>query len=47
MEEIREREILYDFTHMWNQKSINETKTNIDKENRLVVTRREGGWGGD
>ena len=42
-----EEQIPYDFTYMWNLK--NKTKQNknklIDTENRLLVTRREGGWG--
>ena len=35
----RERQMLYDFTHMW---KINK---HIDKENRLVFTRGEGSGG--
>ena len=38
---VRERQILYDFTYMWNLN--NKTKL-IDTENRLVVARGEGGW---
>ena len=32
-------EKLHDFTHIWKKNK------HMDKENRLVVTRREGGWG--
>ena len=35
----RERQTLRDFTHMW------KMNKHTDKENRLVVTRGEGGWG--
>ena len=35
----RERQTLYDFIHMW---KINK---HTDKENKLVGTRGEGGWG--
>ena len=42
----RERQIPYDFTHMWNIKknvSTNETKQkHLRTENRVVVTRRQG-----
>ena len=44
----RERQIPYDFTYMWNL--IKQTKQNknklIDTENRLVITRGEGGYWG-
>ena len=47
----RERQIPYDFTHMWNlnnnktNKQKNKTKTNLDTENGLEVTRREEAGG--
>lgn len=49
LSEINQRKITVDFTCMWNLKNIkkqtNETKL-TDIENRLIVTRGEGGWGG-
>ena len=46
----RERQILYSFTYMWNL----ENKTNkqngnrlIDTENKLMISRWEGGWWGN
>ena len=42
----RKRQILYDFTHMWNIfKNKQNTHTHMDTENRLVVTRGKGDWG--
>ena len=40
---VTERQLPYDFTYMWNLK-INEQHRNrlIDRENKLVVARREG-----
>lgn len=39
LSEISQRQTLYDFTHMWKKNK------HMDKENRLVVTRGERGWG--
>ena len=41
----QERQILYDFTHIWNLK--NQIKQNIlmDTENKLVAIKGEGTWG--
>ena len=43
----RERQILYDFTHIWNLKDkINKQSKNrlIDTKNKLMVARWVGGW---
>ena len=48
---VRERQIPYGFTHMWNQwtKKTNKQNRNrfIDTEKRLTAVRGEEGWGLD
>ena len=44
-----ERQTLYNLTHMWNikRRKKKKPKTQLtDSENRLVVTRGRGRWGG-
>ena len=46
MKQVRERQILYDLTHMWNLKNkINKTNGLIGAENRLLGA-GGGGWFG-
>ena len=45
---LRERQMPYNFTHMWNLKKINQQQTRnilIDTENRLMIAREERVWG--
>ena len=41
----QERQILYDFTHIWNLKKQIKQNILMDTENKLVATKGEGTWG--
>ena len=49
LSEVRERQIPYDITYRWNfiQMNLGNRNRCTDIENKLIITKRERGWGRD